>query len=60
MKHILAISAVGLALLTANNLAAADNPALEKKDITIAVGGSISQMNKVDRKSTRLNSSHRR
>src|SRR6202046_4233888 len=47
MKHILAISAVGLALLTANNLAAADNPALEKKDITIAVGGSISQMNKI-------------
>src|SRR6202046_2359666 len=47
MKHILAISAVGLALLSANNLAAADNPALEKKNITIAVGGSISQMNKV-------------
>src|ERR1700759_4837363 len=52
MKHVLAISAVGfavlgLAALAANGAAAADNPALEKKSLTIAVGRSISQMNKV-------------
>jgi NitT/TauT family transport system substrate-binding protein len=48
MKHFLAISAVSLTVLAANGPAtAADSPALEKKNITIAVGGSISQMNKV-------------
>ena len=48
MKHFLAISTVSLTVLAANGPAtAADSPALEKKNITIAVGGSISQMNKV-------------
>src|SRR6201994_2136859 len=52
MKHVLAMSAVGLAALglaglATNGAAAADNPALEKKSLTIAVGGSISQMNKI-------------
>jgi NitT/TauT family transport system substrate-binding protein len=48
MKHFLAISAVSLTVLAANGPArATDSPALEKKNITIAVGGSISQMNKV-------------
>ena len=47
MKHCLAIAAVGLAASSCIGPASADNPALEKKNITIAVGGSISQMNKV-------------
>ncbi|WP_298253311.1 ABC transporter substrate-binding protein [Bradyrhizobium sp.] len=47
MKRALAISAFGLVMLAAGGVAAADNPALEKKNLTIAVGGSISQMNKV-------------
>ena len=48
MKHFLAISAVSLTVLAANGPAtAADSPVLEKTNITIAVGGSISQMNKV-------------
>jgi len=48
MKHFLAISAVGLSVFAADGSAmAADSPALEKTNITIAVGGSISQMNKV-------------
>src|ERR1700761_5185412 len=47
MKHALAISAFGLMMLAAGGALAADNPALEKKSLAIAVGGSISQMNKV-------------
>lgn len=47
MKHALAISALGLTVLAASSAVAADNPALEKKSLSIAVGGSISQMNKV-------------
>jgi NitT/TauT family transport system substrate-binding protein len=48
MRHLLTTLAVGLTALTAaNQPATADSPTLEKKDITIAVGGSISQMNKV-------------
>jgi len=47
MKHCLAILIAGLTVLAANGPATADNPALEKTNITIAVGGSISQMNKV-------------
>ncbi|MDE1935492.1 ABC transporter substrate-binding protein [Bradyrhizobium sp.] len=47
MRHALAISAASLAVLAASGAAAADHPSLEKKNLTIAVGGSISQMNKV-------------
>lgn len=47
MKHCLMVVAVSLAALATSGPASADNPALEKKNITIAVGGSISQMNKI-------------
>ncbi|MGA2056181.1 MAG: ABC transporter substrate-binding protein [Bradyrhizobium sp.] len=47
MKHCLVMVTVGLAALVAGGPATADSPALEKKNITIAVGGSISQMNKI-------------
>ena len=47
MKHCLVMVTVGLAALVAHGPATADSPALETKNITIAVGGSISQMNKV-------------
>lgn len=47
MKHCLMIVTVGLAALAATGPASAEGPALEKKNLTIAVGGSISQMNKV-------------
>ena len=47
MKRYSTVMATGLLLLVATGTAIADNAALEKKNIAIAVGGSISQMNKV-------------
>src|SRR6202789_3755372 len=47
MKHCLMVVAVSLVALAAGGPASADSPALEKTNITIAVGGSISQMNKI-------------
>ena len=47
MKQFSTVLAAGFLLLIANGTARADNAALEKKNIAIAVGGSISQMNKV-------------
>src|SRR6201996_1688658 len=47
MKRVSTISAVALAVLAVSGPARADNPVPEKKNLTIAVGGSISQMNKV-------------
>ena len=47
MKHCLMVVAVSLVALAAGSPASADSPALEKTNITIAVGGSISQMNKI-------------
>ena len=47
MKHCLMVVAVSLVALAAGRPASADSPALEKTNITIAVGGSISQMNKI-------------
>lgn len=48
MKSFSMIIAFGVAALLANGQAnAAGSPALEKKEIAISVGGSISQMNKV-------------
>jgi NitT/TauT family transport system substrate-binding protein len=47
MKSFSTTLAVGLAVLVASGPARADNLALEKKEIAISVGGSISQMNKV-------------
>jgi NitT/TauT family transport system substrate-binding protein len=47
MKHCLVVVTAGLMALAAIGPASADGPALEKKSITIAVGGSISQMNKI-------------
>src|SRR6202034_3042029 len=47
MRYFLTTLAVSLAALATNGPALADGAALEKKNIAIAVGGSISQMNKV-------------
>src|SRR6202789_2245349 len=47
MKHCLMIETVCIAALAGIDPASADNLPLEKKSVTIAVGGSISQMNKI-------------
>jgi NitT/TauT family transport system substrate-binding protein len=47
MKHCLMIATVCIAALAGIDPASADNLPLEKKSVTIAVGGSISQMNKI-------------
>src|SRR3984885_2253171 len=47
MKRFSTVLAAGLVTLVAASAAMADDAVLEKKDIAIAVGGSISQMNKV-------------
>src|SRR3984957_19288618 len=47
MKQFSVILAAGLVALASIGTAKADDAALEKKNISIAVGGSISQMNKV-------------
>jgi NitT/TauT family transport system substrate-binding protein len=47
MKLLLTILAVGFMAFAANGAAIAENAALEKNNIAISVGGSISQMNKV-------------
>ena len=47
MKRYSTVTAAGLLLLAVTGGATADDAALEKKNIVIAVGGSISQMNKV-------------
>src|SRR3984885_6934164 len=47
MKRFSTVLAAGLVALVTTGTAMADNAALEKKNIAISVGGSISQMNKV-------------
>ena len=47
MRHYLAIATAGFVAMTGLAPASADNLPLEKKNLTIAVGGSISQMNKI-------------
>jgi NitT/TauT family transport system substrate-binding protein len=47
MKQVSMAWVAGLLVLVANATAMADSAALEKKNVAIAVGGSISQMNKV-------------
>jgi NitT/TauT family transport system substrate-binding protein len=47
MSQFSTVFAAGFAVLIASGTALADNAGLEKKNIAISVGGSISQMNKV-------------
>jgi len=47
MQSFSTMLAASLAALAVSSVVAADGPALEKKEIAISVGGSISQMNKI-------------